>query len=106
MLCNRAVFNPEDIDEPIANRRTIGDASESALIKFTEQLTDIEDFRKDYPKVAEIPFNSVNKWQLSIHEQTGEDKRHLLVIKGKYQKRNQKIFFLKKKDFLFNLLIL
>ena len=35
--------------------------------------------RQASPKVAEIPFNSTNKWQLSIHEVEG---RYLLVMKG------------------------
>merc|ERR1719249_606236 len=35
--------------------------------------------RQASPKVAEIPFNSTNKWQLSIHE---VNNRYLLVMKG------------------------
>merc|ERR1712126_365689 len=41
----------------------------------------VESIRQKNPKVVEIPFNSTNKWQLSIHE-TPEDPRHLLVMKG------------------------
>jgi len=40
----------------------------------------VESIRQKNPKVVEIPFNSTNKWQLSIHE-TPEDPRHLLVMK-------------------------
>merc|ERR1719249_303888 len=35
--------------------------------------------RQASPKIAEIPFNSTNKWQSSIHEVEG---RYLLVMKG------------------------
>lgn len=39
--------------------------------------------RENNKKVAEIPFNSTNKYQVSIHEQEGdEDPRYLLVMKG------------------------
>jgi len=52
--------------------KTNGDASESAMIKFTHDLRDIEDYRKAHPKCndgkAEIPFNSANKYQVSVHE--------------------------------------
>jgi len=41
----------------------------------------VESIRQKNPKIVEIPFNSTNKWQLSIHE-TPEDPRHLLVMKG------------------------
>ena len=37
--------------------------------------------RQDNPKLAEIPFNSTNKYQVSIHEIV-DDPRYLLVMKG------------------------
>merc|ERR1719187_2255170 len=80
-LCNRAVFLAGQ-DGPILKRNTAGDASESALLKCCElMMGSVESIRQKNPKVVEIPFNSTNKWQLSIHE-TPEDPRHLLVMKG------------------------
>jgi len=39
--------------------------------------------REKNKKIAEIPFNSTNKYQVSIHEQANdEDPRYLLVMKG------------------------
>ncbi|CBY34902.1 unnamed protein product [Oikopleura dioica] len=59
---------------------TAGDASESALLKCCEKsMGNVEAIRASNPKVAEIPFNSTNKWQLSIHEVEG---KNLLVMKG------------------------
>uniref|UniRef100_A0A8C6XNM9 Sodium/potassium-transporting ATPase subunit alpha n=1 Tax=Naja naja TaxID=35670 RepID=A0A8C6XNM9_NAJNA len=65
-------------------RIVVGDASETALVKFSEVvLGDVMDIRKRNRKVAEIPFNSTNKFQLSIHEtEDPNDKRFLLVMKG------------------------
>ena len=34
-----------------------------------------------YKKVCEVPFNSTNKYQVSIHETEGADPRYLLVMK-------------------------
>ena len=53
-LCNRATFNPEDAGKPINKRGTIGDASESALIKFAERIRSIEEFRAKNEKVFEV----------------------------------------------------
>merc|ERR1711887_148549 len=78
-LCNRAEFLAGE-DGPILKRETAGDASESALLKCCElQLGNVKSIRAKYPKICEIPFNSTNKWQLSIHEVEG---RYLLVMKG------------------------
>ena len=77
VLCNRAQFKDDQkID-------TFGDASESALLKFVQQLRDAAEWRNANQKLVEIPFNSVNKFQVSVHRQEGGvDKRHLLVMKG------------------------
>lgn len=61
-----------------------GDASEAALLKCMElALGDVLSIRKRNKKVCEIPFNSTNKYQVSIHESDDpSDPRHLLVMKG------------------------
>ena len=61
--------------------KPLGDASESALIKFVQASFDVDVYRKDHPKLKEIPFNSTNKYQVSIHRQP-DKKEHLLVMKG------------------------
>uniref|UniRef100_H0WNI0 Sodium/potassium-transporting ATPase subunit alpha n=1 Tax=Otolemur garnettii TaxID=30611 RepID=H0WNI0_OTOGA len=68
-LCNRAEFKPGQESVPIMKKTVVGDASETALLKFSEViLGDVMEIRKRNRKVAEIPFNSTNKFQLSIHE--------------------------------------
>lgn len=48
----------------------VGDASETALLKFSEViLGDVMEIRKRNRKVAEIPFNSTNKFQVSCPSQ-------------------------------------
>ncbi|MEQ2303496.1 Sodium/potassium-transporting ATPase subunit alpha-1 [Ameca splendens] len=83
-LCNRAVFLADQSNVPILKRGVAGDASEAALLKCIELCCgSVEDMREKYPKVAEIPFNSTNKYQLSIHKnQTPGETKHLLVMKG------------------------
>lgn len=83
-LCNRAFFQ-EPIDEslPIINRPVLGDASDTAMLKFAEEFHNVANARKEYRKVAEIPFNSKNKFMLTLCEQPDEtDKRPLLLMKG------------------------
>eukprot|EP00004_Rigifila_ramosa_P028075 TRINITY_DN940_c0_g1_i4.p1 TRINITY_DN940_c0_g1~~TRINITY_DN940_c0_g1_i4.p1 ORF type:complete len:1037 (+),score=262.23 TRINITY_DN940_c0_g1_i4:38-3112(+) len=88
ILCNRAVFRKdgEQTDaefeaQPIDQRKTIGDASETGIIKFCQKQIDIMQFREQHPKLFEIPFNSINKFQVSVHSLPG-DPRHLVVMKG------------------------
>uniref|UniRef100_A0A8C0L2X3 Sodium/potassium-transporting ATPase subunit alpha n=1 Tax=Canis lupus dingo TaxID=286419 RepID=A0A8C0L2X3_CANLU len=83
-LCNRAAFKSGQDAVPVPKRIVIGDASETALLKFSElTLGNAMGYRERFPKVCEIPFNSTNKFQLSIHTlEDPRDPRHVLVMKG------------------------
>uniref|UniRef100_A0A4W5RD62 Sodium/potassium-transporting ATPase subunit alpha n=1 Tax=Hucho hucho TaxID=62062 RepID=A0A4W5RD62_9TELE len=83
-LCNRAVFLAEQNNVPILKRDVSGDASETALLKCIELCCgSVKDMREKYSKVVEIPFNSTNKYQLSIHDNNmAGESNHLLVMKG------------------------
>lgn len=85
-LCNRAEFTTEGKKtEPIMKRKVNGDASEAAILKCTELSTgDTMAYRSQHPKVCEIPFNSTNKYQVSIHqdENPQNENEYLLVMKG------------------------
>ncbi|KAF2900898.1 hypothetical protein ILUMI_05303 [Ignelater luminosus] len=82
-LCNRAEFMPGTEKVPIQRREVRGDASEAAILKFVE-ISQVHGspkmFRQKNPKLIEIPFSSVTKFQVSVHalEKSG----CLLVMKG------------------------
>jgi sodium/potassium-transporting ATPase subunit alpha len=83
-LCNRAEFKIGQEGVPILKKEVNGDASEAALLKCMElALGDVMSIRKRNKKVCEIPFNSTNKYQVSIHEtEDANDPRYLMVMKG------------------------
>jgi len=89
-LCNNAVFvaDEENLNTAVQQRKTLGDASESALLKVCEHMLNVkdstvDDFRKEHAKIGEIPFNSTNKYQVSVHlPNNDESTDRLLVMKG------------------------
>merc|ERR1712212_1203727 len=83
-LCNRAEFKTGQNEIPILKREVNGDASEAAILKCTElSKGNVMEYRARNKKVCEIPFNSTNKFQVSVHEQEDKsDSRYLLVMKG------------------------
>ncbi|EFC48712.1 predicted protein [Naegleria gruberi] len=99
-LCSKTYFVPEEdnLRKPILDRECEGDASETALVKFIQTRTDcatIEEFRSDYTELYSIPFNSKNKWMLSIRknnhlpqwttnttDSASTDSKVLLLMKG------------------------
>ncbi|CAK59780.1 unnamed protein product (macronuclear) [Paramecium tetraurelia] len=68
---------------------TIGDASETALIKFFQPINDIQKMRQSRTpakdsenKLAKMPFNSNNKYAFIIVEYETEDSHYCLLSKG------------------------
>ncbi|CAG0888916.1 unnamed protein product [Darwinula stevensoni] len=83
-LCSRADFKGGQDNLPIPKREVAGDASEAALLKCVEiAIGDIAGYRARHKKICEIPFNSTNKYQVSIHQTDDpHDQPYLLMMKG------------------------
>ncbi|KYQ48574.1 Sodium/potassium-transporting ATPase subunit alpha [Trachymyrmex zeteki] len=79
-LCLRAEFTAESFMlAPIEEREIIGDASETGILKFCEHIHSTQRYRGVHPKVAEIPFSSITKYQMSIHRDTNG---YTMILKG------------------------
>jgi len=75
VLCNEAAFDHE------SDAQTIGDPTETALLSVAHQLgVDIVRTRRDYPKLAERPFDAVTKWMVTLHR--APDGSRLAALKG------------------------
>ncbi|KRX24042.1 Sodium/potassium-transporting ATPase subunit alpha [Trichinella nelsoni] len=83
-ICNRAEFKANQDLVPVLKRECTGDASDIALMKFVELAEgDVSELRDRNRKVCEIPFNSTNKFAVSIHESdTPDDRSYKLAMKG------------------------
>jgi P-type Ca2+ transporter type 2C len=76
VLCADAVLDGESL---------IGDPTEGALIVLgAKGGLDIEETRKAYPRIAEVPFDSEYKFMATFHEMTGTDGRTVVrcYVKG------------------------
>lgn len=83
-LCSNAAFEnseEEDAGIPTLARATSGDASESALVKFAHDVFPIDKFRESNPRIAEVSFNSTNKYHLSINKIKGNN-GFVILMKG------------------------
>ncbi|XP_054713262.1 sodium/potassium-transporting ATPase subunit alpha-like [Uloborus diversus] len=83
-LCSRADFKAGQENIPILKRECAGDASESAILKCMElAVGNVNGYRNKNPKVCEIPFNSTNKYHVTIHDiEENNEHVYLLCMKG------------------------
>ncbi|XP_013172407.1 PREDICTED: sodium/potassium-transporting ATPase subunit alpha-like isoform X2 [Papilio xuthus] len=72
-LCSTATFDESG--------EIHGDASETAILTFLCTYNDPATVRQNYPKIVEIPFNSTNKYQVSVHNDR-KMSRYVVVMKG------------------------
>ncbi|XP_053624324.1 sodium/potassium-transporting ATPase subunit alpha-like [Plodia interpunctella] len=77
----RATFMHETLDQPVEKRKIMGDASESAILRYMELNRSATQTQKHNPKKAEIPFSSAYKYQVTIHLLQSNN-AHYLIMKG------------------------
>ncbi|XP_022668604.1 sodium/potassium-transporting ATPase subunit alpha-like isoform X3 [Varroa jacobsoni] len=84
MLCSRAEFKSGQENVPILKRECSGDASEQAILKCMElAVGNISSYRQRNHKICEVPFNSTNKYHVTIHEtEDPDDPSYVLCMKG------------------------
>ncbi|KAG2186399.1 hypothetical protein INT43_002837, partial [Umbelopsis isabellina] len=75
----------KDVNE----RETVGDATDSAILKFAESIGSVKVEQESFEEVFKIPFNSKNKWMLTLRKPVSEaaikevgKETALLYVKG------------------------
>lgn len=81
-LNSKAKF--DRVDVPVSQRQILGDATETGLVRFAGEHfgKEFDTIPDQYPKVFEIPFNSDNKWAMTIHEKEHANGSLTLYVKG------------------------
>ncbi|KAJ1894873.1 hypothetical protein LPJ66_004928 [Kickxella alabastrina] len=67
-LCNSASFDPATSGLPIDKHSIIGDATDSSILRFAEHTCPVSQLCGEYCKLFKVPFNSKNKWMLSLQQ--------------------------------------
>lgn len=85
-ICAKAVFDAKDMEEfpdkSVDERKVNGDASEAGILKFSEKITSVSDMRDKNTQVSTIPFNSANKFMVTINKVAEAGDRLRLCMKG------------------------
>ncbi|KAI0105307.1 hypothetical protein GGR51DRAFT_520304 [Nemania sp. FL0031] len=63
-LCNAAEFDAAEVDVPIDQRRVFGDATDQAILRFSERLGSVHHIRQCWTKTYDLAFNSKNKYMI------------------------------------------
>ncbi|KAL1882414.1 hypothetical protein Plec18167_002830 [Paecilomyces lecythidis] len=92
VLCNDAFFDPGMAHLPLAEREVNGNATDEAVLRFAETVNPGSTTKfEEYERIYQIPFNSKNKWMLTLHKTTAklEDSKlndsnetYLVYVKG------------------------
>jgi sodium/potassium-transporting ATPase subunit alpha len=70
VLCNDASFDVLSMELPVLDREIQGNATDGATLKFAEAAREGLGIaiRDAHPRLFQIPFNSKNKWMLTLHK--------------------------------------
>ncbi|KAF9886065.1 hypothetical protein FE257_012125 [Aspergillus nanangensis] len=82
-LCNDAFFDPEAMSLPISDRTVTGNATDAAVLRFAEAVLPNDlNLESQYERIHQIPFNSKNKWALTMHKDPDNTGDYLVFVKG------------------------
>lgn len=83
-ICNRARYEDSSAGAlGSEDRKILGDASDAGLLRYCDKIYPTSIARRVFPKVFEIPFNSVNKWSLAVvPDPAAPSKTHVVFMKG------------------------
>lgn len=88
-VCNAAKFlqseqqlRQDDSDTKKDTREILGDASESALLRYCDSICPVHRMRDEYPKLYDLPFNSTNKFALCLVNLKDKPTKQLVMMKG------------------------
>ncbi|CAG8074967.1 unnamed protein product [Penicillium salamii] len=83
VLCNDAVFDPTTMNKPVHERAVHGNATDAAVLRFGDSVgLTTPNSLTGYDRVHQIPFNSKNKWMLTLHCEPGSSQEYNLYVKG------------------------
>ena len=66
-LCNAAQFDAKTLHLPLEERKINGDATDQSILRFAESIRPVKELHEQWKKVYEVPFNSKNKYMLSLY---------------------------------------
>ena len=79
-ICSKSEFMPGQDKVRVQARKAVGDSSEVAILKFVEaSFGSVKMYRKSYQILFEVPFNSSNKFSLTVCKSKESRKKYLLM---------------------------
>jgi len=63
-LCNSGEFDAATANSPLHERKINGDATDQAVLRFSESLGPVSELRQMWKKTFELAFNSKNKYMI------------------------------------------
>lgn len=72
-LCCTATFDAATLNLPMSERKMFGDATDCAVLRFSETISPISMVRENWLKIFEIPFNSKNKFMLRLMQPSNNE---------------------------------
>jgi sodium/potassium-transporting ATPase subunit alpha len=72
-LCNAAEFDASTNNLPVEQRRIYGDATDQAILRFSERLGSVNHMRQCWQKTYDLAFNSKNKYMIRAFQMFKND---------------------------------
>jgi len=72
-LCNAGEFDAATLHLPLELQKVHGDATDQSILRFAQSLGSVTDLRNKWKRIYEVPFNSKNKFMLSVFVEVADE---------------------------------
>ena len=87
-LCNSGEFDAATINLPLEKRKIIGDATDQAILRFSEGLGSVSELKHYWKQTFELAFNSKNKFMIRTYSLADpEGLKYTLPLSREYNYR-------------------
>jgi len=86
-LCNAAEFDAADMQTLVERRRAHGDATDQAILRFSERLGSVREMRQGWKRTYDLAFHSKNKFMIRTFELVQSE-----AVQGTLPEPEQQVF--------------
>jgi sodium/potassium-transporting ATPase subunit alpha len=81
-LCNAGEFDSESANAPLSERRIFGDATDQAILRFSESLGSVAELRRSWQTLFTLGFDSKNKFMIKVIKAASPEAPTLFLSPG------------------------
>ncbi|EKG18232.1 ATPase P-type K/Mg/Cd/Cu/Zn/Na/Ca/Na/H-transporter [Macrophomina phaseolina MS6] len=94
-ICNAGEFDASTMDQPLSERKINGDATDTAVLRFSEGLASVHESRQKWRNIYRVAFNSKNKFMIQVAQRDVFEPSNDALLDGENPRPEDQVLMIK-----------